>query len=78
MATYKFEQFKVEIQNPTIEINLNTIGDKALDKQLSVDVVLNTDSASFGVRAEDMTYADNWEDSDVEGMVLNWLTQFEV
>lgn len=78
MANYKFEQFKVEIDNPTISINLNTIGDKALDKQLSVDVVLTTDSASFGVRAEDMPYADTWEDSDVEGMVLNWLTQFEV
>lgn len=75
---YKFPQFKIEIQNPTITIDLDTIGDKALSKQLSVDVVLTTDSASFGVRAEDMPYADTWEDSDVEGMVLTWLTQFEV
>ena len=74
---YKFPQFKIEIQNPTITIDLDTIGDKALSKQLSVDVVLTTDSASFGVRAEDMPYADTWEDSDVEGMVLTWLTQFE-
>ena len=76
--TYKFEQFKVEIVNPTIQVNLNAISDKAIDKLLSVDVVLTTETASFGLRAEDMPYSDTWEDSEVEGMVLNWLTQFEV
>jgi hypothetical protein len=74
---YKFPQFKVEISNPTITIDLDTIGDKAISKQLSVDVLLTTESASFGVRAEDMPYTDTWEDSDVEPMVLEWLTQFE-
>jgi len=75
---YTFPQFKVEIVDPTIDIDLNTIGDKALSKQLSVDLVLTTDTASFGLRAEDMPYVETWEDSDVEGMVNNWLTQFEV
>jgi hypothetical protein len=74
---YKFPQFKVEIVNPTITIDLDTIGDKAISKTLSVDVLLSTESASFGVRAEDMPYTDTWEDSDVEFMVLEWLTQFE-
>jgi hypothetical protein len=41
--TYLFPQFKVEISNPTISVNLNTIQDKAIDKLLSVDVVLTTD-----------------------------------
>jgi hypothetical protein len=76
--TYKFPQFKVEITNPTIEVNLNSIGDKALDKLLSVDIKLNTDTASFGVTALDMPYVDTWEDDDVEGMVMIWLQQFEV
>jgi hypothetical protein len=76
--TYKFPQFKVEITNPTIEVNLNSIGDKALDKLLSVDIKLNTDTSSFGLTALDMPYLDTWEDSEVEGMVLNWLTQFEI
>jgi hypothetical protein len=76
--TYKFPQFKVEITNPTIEVNLNSIGDKALDKLLSVDIKLNTDTSSFGLTALDMPYLDTWEDSDVQGMVLNWLTQFEI
>ena len=76
--TYKFEQFQVEITDPAISINLNTIGDKALDKLLSVDVVLTTDKASFGVRAEDMPYTDTWDDADIPAMVSIWLAQYEV
>jgi hypothetical protein len=76
--TYLFPQFKVEISNPKISVNLNTIQDKAIDKLLSVDVVLNTDSATFGVTATDMPYTDTWEDDDVEGMVMIWLKQFEI
>ena len=75
---YKFPQFNVAIENPTITVNLNTISDKALDQLLSVDVVLNTDSASFGIRAEDMPYIGTWEDSEVQSMVYDWLIQFEV
>jgi len=76
--TYKFPQFNIEIVNPTIEINLNTISDKAIDQLLAVDVLLTTDTASFGVRAEDMPYVNTWEDDDVQGMVDNWLVQFEI
>jgi hypothetical protein len=75
---YKFPQFKVEIENPTISVDLDTIGDKAISKQLSVDILLTTESASFGVRAEDMPYTDTWEDSDIEPMVVEWLKQFEI
>lgn len=76
--TYKFTQFNVEISNPTIFVNLNTIQDKAIDKLLSVDVVLTTDTAEFGVTATDMPYIITWEDNEVEGMVMIWLQQFEV
>jgi hypothetical protein len=76
--TYLFPQFKVEILNPTISVNLNTIQDKAIDQLLSVDVVLTTDTATFGVTATDMPYSDTWEDDDVEGMVFIWLKQFEI
>jgi hypothetical protein len=78
MATYKFPQFKVEIVNPTITIDLNSIADKALDKLLAVDVLLTTDTASFGVRAEDMPYVNTWEDSEVEEMVDKWLSKFKI
>jgi hypothetical protein len=76
--TYKFPQFQVEITDPAISINLNTIGDKALDKTLSVDVLLTTASAEFGVRAEDMPYTDTWDDDDIPDMVNIWLAQYAV
>ena len=75
---YKFEQFKVTITDPKIAINLNTILDKAIDKLLSVDITLITDSATFGVTAIDMPYSSTWDDDDVAGMVNEWLIQFEV
>jgi hypothetical protein len=76
--TYKFPQFQVEITDPTISINLNTISDKAIDKLLSVDVLLTTASAEFGVRAENMPYTDTWDDADIPDMVNIWLAQYAV
>ena len=76
--TYKFPQFQVEITDPAISINLNTISDKALDKLLGVDVLLTTASAQFGVIAEDMPYTDTWDDADIPDMVNNWLAQYAV
>jgi len=75
---YKFEQFKVTIDNPTIAINMNSIQDKAIDKLLSVDITLATDTATFGVTATDMPYSPTWDDDDVAPMVNEWLIQFEV
>ena len=76
--TYKFPQFQVEITDPAISINLNTISDKAIDKLLGVDVLLTTASAQFGVRAEDMPYTDTWDDADIPDMVNIWLAKFAV
>lgn len=75
---YKFEQFKIEIEPTSIEVDLNTIRDKAIDKQLSVDVVLISNSGKFGVTAENMPYVETWSDEDVYGMVVEWLKQFEI
>ena len=76
--TYKFPQFNVTITDPTIAINMNTIQDKAIDKLLSVDITLATETATFGVTATDMPYSLTWDDDDVEGMVNEWLIQFEI
>lgn len=76
--TYKFPQFNVQIVNPTININLNTISDAAIDKLLGVDVLLTTDTAEFGVRAENMPYDPTWDDADIPDMVNTWLAQFAV
>jgi len=69
MATYKFEQFKVEITNPTTEVKL--VNDNIIDKVCSVEILLTTDTAKFGVQLDGFTYADTWEDADV----LNWVTE---
>ena len=69
MATYKFEQFKVEITNPTTEVKL--VNDNIIDKVCSVEILLTTDSAKFGVQLDGFTYAETWEDVDV----LNWVTE---
>lgn len=75
---YKFPQFNIEIVDPTIEIDLNTIQDQAINKLLSVDVLLETDSAKFGITADSMSYEYSWDDDDISTMVNKWLTQFEV
>ncbi len=78
MPTYKFEQFNVEIIDPTIEIMMNTIADKAIDKLLSIDVVLTTTTAKFGVRLDDMPYDPTWDDSDISVMVNTKLQEYIV
>ena len=75
---YKFENFRVEIEPTEILVNLNSIHDKAIDKQLSVDIVLICDGGNFGVTAENMPYVDSWSDSDIEAMVNEWLKQYEI
>lgn len=78
MPTYSFPQFSVTIKDPEVDILMNTIGDKAVDKLLSIDVVLTTTTAQFGVRLEDMPYDPTWDDSDIPTMVNDKLQQYIV
>ena len=73
---YKFRQFKVEIEPTSIDVDLNTIRDKAVDKTITVDVILIADGCRYGIHAEDMPYVVSWSDSDIEPMVNEWLKQF--
>lgn len=54
MATYKFEQFKVEIINPTISADEDTIQMQVSKNTISVDVLLETSSSKFGILLEDI------------------------
>ena len=76
MAKYKFEQFKVEITNPTTEVKL--VNDNIIDKVCSVEILLTTDTAKFGVQLDGFTYADTWEDADVLNWVNEELKKYEV
>ena len=78
MPTYSFPQFSVTIKDPEVDILMNSIGDKAVDKLLSIDVVLTTTTAQFGVRLDDMPYDTTWDDSDVPTMVNDKLQQYIV
>jgi len=54
MATYKFEQFKVEIKNPSISANEDSIQMQVSKSTISVDVLLETNDAKFGVLLDDI------------------------
>jgi hypothetical protein len=72
MATYKFEQFNVEIVNPTVEVV--NVADAINAKTCSVDVVLTTDTATFGVNLQGFTYAETWTDEEV----ILWVNDVEL
>ena len=76
MATYKFQQFKLEITNPTTEVKL--VNDNIIDKVCSVEILLTTDTAKFGVQLDGFTYAETWEDADVLNWVNEELKKYEV
>jgi hypothetical protein len=72
MATYKFEQFNVEIVNPTVEVV--NVADAINAKTCSVDVVLTTDTATFGVNLQGFTYAETWTDEEI----ILWVNDVEL
>ena len=74
--TYKFEQFNVEIIDPTIEVQ--AVNDNIKDKTCSVNLLLTTDSAKFGVTLNGFTYSETWEDEDIYEWVSNELKNYEI
>lgn len=69
MATYKFTQFNVEITDPII--NVEKVNDSIMYHTCSVDVVLTTSTAVFGVTLTGFTYDITWDDQDIHDWVLN-------
>ena len=72
MATYKFSQFNVEITNPIVEVV--NVADAINLKTCSVDVVLTTDTAEFGVNLQGFTYAETWTDEEI----ILWVNDVEL
>ena len=54
MATYRFEQFNIDIVNPTVEANEDSISIQPSKNTISVDVTLITESAKFGVALDNI------------------------
>lgn len=65
--TYKFEQFNTEITNPQVEVV--SVSDNIQEKTCSVDILLTTDTAKFGVTLNGFFYIDSWEDVDITDWV---------
>ena len=80
MATYKFNQFKIEITNPTISANKDSIHLQVNKNTISVDVTLETEGAKFGVHLTDIKVNNlNYEGYDnLMERVLNRLSDYEV
>lgn len=69
MEIYSFPQFNVEIIDPIV--NIEKVNDSLSAKTCTVDVVLTTPSAVFGVNFAGFTYTRNWSDTDI----TNWVNQ---
>ena len=74
--TYKFEQFKTEITDPTIEVV--NVTDNLQAKTCSVDILLSTNTAKFGISLNGFVYSDTWEDKDINNWVSLELKKFEI
>ena len=62
---YKFNQFNVEIDNPKVSANEDTIQLQVSKNTISVMVLLETDTAKFGVLLEDIQVVNfNYENYD--------------
>jgi len=80
MATYKFEQFNVEIIDPAVWADEDTIQLQVSKNTISVDVTFTTDTAKFGVYLTDVPVENlNYEGYvNLIARVLNRLKDFEV
>lgn len=74
--TYKFENWNVEIINPTVEV-VNVIDSINL-KSCSVAIRLVAENAIFGVTLDGFTYDITWDDDEIKAWVEIELEKYEV
>ena len=79
MIKYKFEQFNIEIVNPTIEILTEGISIFPNSMTIEVDIILQVDSAKFGLRLEDIKVENlTFDGGTLYTRVMTRLKDFEV
>jgi predicted NAD/FAD-binding protein len=77
MATYKFPQFQVEITNPVVTADINTIGVQPDAMQISVSIKLETANALlYGVLLEQINVLDLTYES-YDNLMLRVMTRLE-
>ena len=77
--TYKFEQFKTEITDPIVVIDMTNISDNTIENTLTIGVTLQTSNAKmYGVSLDKIPYIKTWSDSQIEGLVMERLKDFAI
>jgi hypothetical protein len=74
--TYKFIQFNVDITDP--QISVVQVLDNISAKECSVEVLLQTEAANFGVTLSGFTYTADWTDEEVQIWTLTELQKYAV
>lgn len=72
--TYKFDQFNVDITDP--QISVVHVLDNISAKECSVEVLLQTEAANFGVTLSGFTYSADWTDEEVQIWTLIELQKY--
>ena len=79
MATYKFEEFNVEIIDPTVTVNPIVKEINPVLMTITVDVTLTTVSTTFGIELKDVKVLNlNYDSDSLTDRVLERLKDFEV
>ena len=80
MATYRFEQFNLDIVNPTVTANEDTIQLQVSQNTISVNIVLETPTTRFGVLLDEIAVQNlNYEGyENLIARVNERLSDFEV
>ena len=76
MINYKVAQLQVQIVNATVTVDMTNITDNTVQKELTVNVSLETDTTKFGVSLDAVKYENAWYDADVYDLVINRLKDF--
>ena len=77
--TYKFEQFKTEITDPIVVVDMTNVADNTIESTLTIGVTLTTPNAKmYGVSLDKIPYVKTWEDSQIESLVMERLKDFAI
>ena len=77
--TYRFEQFKTEITDPIVIVDMTNIADNTIESMLTIGVTLTTPNAKmYGVSLDKIPYVKTWSDSQIEGLVMERLKDFVI
>lgn len=77
-GTYKFEQFKVEIINPTLIINEGIVIHQS-QMTINVNIVLEVEGMKFGLYLEDVKVDNlNYSDESLYEKVVIRLNDFKI